>query len=160
MKYFTIPELCCSTSHPSLVEIPKECSVEYSNLVNLIENLLDPVRAALGQPITVSSGYRPTALNKAVGGSKTSNHVTGCAADCNTGNKGTDNLEIIRTLLSLNIPYDEIIAERAVFNKDGSLMSCKWVHLALRPKDNRSKLIYTEDGKTYHPLKVGMKLSK
>lgn len=156
MTYFTVNELCCSTSHPSLVEIPEEGSVEYSNLVNLIENLLDPIRTALGQPITVSSGYRTTALNKAVGGSKTSNHVTGCAADCHS----TDNVKIIEALLSLNIPFDENIAEGAVFNKDGTLSSCKWVHLALRPENNRSKLLYTADGRTYHPLKWNVRLSK
>lgn len=160
MKYFSIPELCCSTSHPSLVEIPEEGSVEYSNLVNLIENLLDPIRTALGQPITVSSGYRPTALNKAVGGSKTSNHLYGYAADCHTGNDGTDNVKIIETLLSLGTTFDECIAEKAVFGKDGTLSSCKWVHLALRPSGNRSKLLFTTDGRTYHPLKWNVRLSK
>lgn len=156
MKHFSIPELCCSTSHPSLVKIPEEGSVEYSNLVNLIENLLDPIRTALGQPITVSSGYRPTALNKAVGGSKTSNHLYGYAADCHS----TDNVKIVEALLSLKIPFDECIVEKAVFNKDGSLVSCKWVHLAYRPQGNRYKLLFTEDGKTYHSLKVVPKLSK
>lgn len=160
MTYFTVNELCCSTSHPSLVEIPKEGSDEYNNIKNLIENLLDPVRAALGQPITVTSGYRPTALNKAVGGSKTSNHVTGCAADCHMGNNSTDNVKIIEALLSLNIPHDEYIVEYAVFGKDGSLVSCKWVHLALRPSGNRSKLLFTTDGRKYHPLKWNVRLSK
>lgn len=156
MKYFSVPELCISSSHPSLVKIPEEGSVEYSNLVNLIENLLDPIRTALGQPITVSSGYRPTALNKAVGGSKTSNHLYGYAADCHS----TDNVKIIETLLSLGTTFDECIAEKAVFNKDGTLLSCKWVHLALRQSGNRSKLLFTTDGKNYHPLKWNVRLSK
>lgn len=159
MTYFTVNELCCSSSHPSLVKIPEEGSAEYNNIKNLIENLLDLVRAALGQPITVTSGYRPTALNKAVGGSKTSNHLYGYAADCHTGNNGTDNVKIVEALLSLKIPFDECIVEKAVFKKDGTLSSCKWVHLALRPSGNRSKLLYT-DGKTYHPLKWNVRLSK
>ena len=160
MKYFTIPELCCSSSHPSLVVVPVEGSTEYANLEGLIDFLLDPIRTVLGSPITVSSGYRPPRLNRAVGGSTTSNHVTGCAADCHTGRGGKDNLKIIETLLSLDIPYDECIAERAVFDDDGVMLFCSWVHIALRPVGNRSKLLYTEDGKTYHTLKVGPKLSK
>lgn len=160
MKYFTINELCVSGSYPRLVVVPKEGKTEYNNLKNLIENLLDPVRENLGKPIRVTSGYRPPRLNKAVGGASNSNHLYGLAADIHTGNDSTDNVKIIESLLNIGIKYDECIAEGAVFDKNGNLVSCKWVHLALRPNNNRHKFIYTTDFKTYHPLKKTTKITK
>lgn len=160
MKYFSIRELCVSSSYPHLVRIPIEGSTIYSNLKNLIECLLDPIREKLGKPIIVTSGYRHPKLNKAVGGSKTSNHLYGYAADIHTGNNGTDNVKIVEALLELNIPFDECICEGSVFNKDNELVSCKWIHVALRPNNNRNKLLYTTDLKNYYRLKTGVKLSK
>ena len=160
MKYFTIEECSVSASYPRLVVVPKGGSTEYNNLKNLIEKLLDPVREKLGKPIIVTSGYRNEKLNKAVGGAKNSNHLYGCAADIHTGNDSSDNIGIIESLLNLGITYDECIAEGALFNKEGELVSAKWVHLALRPYNNRHKFIYTTDFKTYHPLKMTTKITK
>lgn len=160
MKYFTINELCVSGSYPRLVVVPKEGTTEYANLKNLIEKLLDPVRERLGAPVRVTSGYRPPRLNKAVGGAANSNHLYGFAADIHTGNDSTDNVKIIESLLNLGIVYDECIAEGAVFDKSGNLVSCKWVHVALRTSNNRKKFIYTQDFKTYHPLKKTTKITR
>ena len=157
MKYFTIKELCVSGSYPKLVEIPKEGTKEYNHLVYLINNLLDPVRERLGKAVIVTSGYRPPKLNKAVGGASNSNHLYGHAADIHI--KGS-NVEIIEALLTLNIPYDECIAEKAVFNREGELTGCEWVHVSVRPTGNRSKLLYTSDMKTYHILKRKTKITK
>lgn len=159
-SYFTISELCCSSSYPKLVEIPKEGSLEYNNLLNLINNLLNPIREKLGKPIRVTSGFRNKKLNTAVGGASNSNHMTGCAADIHTGNDSSDNVKIIEVLLSLGIPYDECISEKAVFNKAGELVSCSWVHLAYRHNNNRRKFIYTSDMKHYYPLKFTTKITK
>lgn len=160
MKYFNINELCVSGSYPRLVVVPKEGTTEYANLKNLIEKMLDPVRERLGAPVRVTSGYRPPKLNKAVGGASNSNHLYGCAADIHTGNDSTDNVKIIESLLNLGIVYDECIAEGAVFDKSGNLVSCKWVHVALRPSNNRKKFIYTSDFKSYHPLKKTTKITR
>lgn len=153
MKFFSIKELCVSGSHPSLVEIPKAGTTEYNNLVRLIETLLDPVREKLGQPIKVTSGYRPDKLNKAVGGSPTSNHRYGCAADIMTGKSYADNLKIVDALLATGLAYDECIIEGAKFDSKGKLTGCQWVHLAKKASGNRTKFIYTSDFKTYHVLK-------
>lgn len=158
MKYFSVKEMCVSGSHPKLVEIPKEGSTPYKNIVFLIENLLDPIREKLGKPIIVTSGYRPKKLNAAVGGSPTSNHLTGCAADIHV--KNGSNVEIIEALLELGITYDECIAEKSVFNKKGELTDCSWVHVALKPSNNRRKFIYTVDMKNYYPLKHTTKITK
>lgn len=159
-NYFTVSELCCSGSYPKLVQIAKEGSTEYNNIMNLINKLLNPLRERLGKPIKVTSGYRPLALNKAVGGAPNSNHLYGCAADIHTGNDSSDNVSIVTSLLSLNIPYDEVICEGAIFNKNGELVSCKWVHVALRQTNNRRKFLYTVDFKHYYPLKYSTKISK
>lgn len=154
-SYFTIKELCTSGSHPNLVEIPGEGTDTRRNLQNLIDKCLDPVREKLAQPVIVTSGFRPKRLNDAVKGAKNSNHLYGYAADCHTGNNSTDNVKIIKAVLKLGIIYDELIAEGAKFNGDGTLKSCDWVHVAVKPnaKDNRMKCLYTIDKRTYSPLK-------
>ena len=159
-NYFTLNELCCSGSYPRLVEIPKENTSEYKNIMNLIQNLLNPIREKLGKPIRVTSGYRPAALNKAVGGAANSNHLYGCAADIHTGNDSTDNVKIVEALISLGIPYDECISEKSLFNKSGELVSASWIHVALRPYNNRKKFLYTSDMKHYYPLKCSTTITK
>ena len=52
-----------------------------ANLGELVDAVLDPLREKYGRPIHVSSGYRCPRLNRAVGGSATSQHVKGEAAD-------------------------------------------------------------------------------
>ena len=159
MRYFSVKELCVSGSHPSLVVVPKAGTTEYNNIVFLIENLLDPVRERLGQSIKVSSGYRPDKLNKAVGGSSTSNHRYGLAADCTTGRSYADNLKIVDSLLATGLQYDECIIEGARFDGKGKLTGCQWVHLAKKRSGNRMKFIYTVDFKTYHALVKKQNLS-
>lgn len=160
LKFFSVRECCCSASHPKLVEIPKEGSTIYNNIVFLIQSLLDPIREKLGKPIIVTSGYRPKPLNDAVGGSKTSNHLYGCAADIHTGNNSTDNIKIVYAILELGIDYDEIIVEGSEFNKSGELVSAKWIHVAVKPTGNRKKFLYTTDFKNYYKLKKTTKITK
>jgi uncharacterized protein YcbK (DUF882 family) len=82
MKYFTIKELTrTSTGKPN---VPG--SAETANLTNLVEKVLDPLREAYGKPIRVNSGYRSMAVNMAVGGAATSQHLKGEAADITAGN--------------------------------------------------------------------------
>ena len=87
MKYFTIPELCASATaqREGIDNRPPECA--YHLLHVLVEQLLDPIREAWGEPIVVSSGYRCKELNALVGGAKNSHHLLGCAADLIAGNK-------------------------------------------------------------------------
>lgn len=153
MKYFTIKELCVSSSHPRLVEIPNSWSQEYKNLVRLIDTVLDPLRAKLGKPVRVTSGYRPEMLNNAVGGSKTSAHRYGLAADINTGNNASDNITIVSTILENSIPYDQVIIEYPSFDKDGNIVSARWIHVGLSKTANRKQLLYSTDGRTYKAVK-------
>ena len=90
-------------------------------------------------PIIINSAFRNPAVNKAVGGSLTSNHLTGCAADIRV--LGMEQLIRYAAIL-LDISdkakkdFDEILMER----KGNSL----WLHFAVRPEKNRRKIKFLE----------------
>jgi len=71
----------------------------------LVETVLQPLRDAFGAPLEVNSGYRCPQVNKAVGGSATSQHVKGEAADI----KADQPLELARLAESLKLPFDQMI---------------------------------------------------
>ena len=79
-SYFTLEEMCKSDTANALniVNVPNATVITHLN--ELIE-FLNPLREAWGSAIRVNSGYRCPQLNRAVGGSKTSVHVIGYAAD-------------------------------------------------------------------------------
>ena len=88
-------------------------------------------------PIVISSGYRSEEVNRLCGGAKGSNHLTGCAVDIHC--YGPEQMiRMARILLDIadetKREFDELILE-----KRGSTY---WVHLAVRPKDNRRKILF------------------
>lgn len=80
--------------------------------------LLEEVRAVCGTPIIVSSGYRSPQVNAGVGGSKTSQHVVGCAADIRALKMSIN--ELMQKIVRSTIQYDQVIIE---FNS--------WVHISV-----------------------------
>ena len=87
------------------------------------------------EPIIISSGYRSPEVNRKVGGSATSNHLTGCAVDIRV--YGIEQALRYAVILmdyadETRQDYDELLIER---NRSG----CYWVHFAVRPMDNRRK---------------------
>ena len=87
------------------------------------------------EPIVLNSGYRSPQLNKKVGGSLTSNHLTGCAVDISVA--GIEQAMRYAVILmdyadETKQDYDEIIIEK---NSRGAI----WLHFAVRPRDNRRK---------------------
>ena len=87
-----------------------------ANLTRLAA-LLEQVRALVGGPITISSGYRSPALNKAVGGAANSAHVLGLAADISTTKLTSKALAML--IRQSDIAFDQLIYEG------------NWVHIAL-----------------------------
>ena len=87
------------------------------------------------EPIIINSGFRSAEVNRAVGGSPTSNHLTGCAVDIRVC--GMEQLLRYAVIL-LDISdeskedFDELLLERK-----GPVM---WLHFAVRPNDNRRKV--------------------
>ena len=87
------------------------------------------------EPIVISSGYRSPEVNRKVGGSATSNHLTGCAVDIRV--YGIEQALRYAVILmdyadETRQDYDELLIER---NRSGRY----WVHFAVRPKENRRK---------------------
>ena len=82
VKHFTISELTYSSKAKELhIDNTPFSYAIIDNLTNLVETILDPIREAWNAPLIITSGYRSDALNKAVGGAKTSAHRYGLAAD-------------------------------------------------------------------------------
>lgn len=128
MKFFTIQELTKSTTaqQKGIKNIPSK--EQEQNLIALVENILDPLREAYGGPIIVTSGYRCPALNKAVGGAKNSQHMTGQAADIRTvKDTRAENKKLFDLIQKLKLPFDQLIDEH---NLD-------WVHVSYSNRNRR-----------------------
>jgi hypothetical protein len=81
--HFSLAEFAVSASHPHLVRPVPAHFVSYARL--LVVLALAPLRAELGRPVRILSGYRDVELNKAAGGSPTSQHTMAQAVDVTTG---------------------------------------------------------------------------
>lgn len=132
MKYFTVAEMMRSDT-AARKGIDNKIPKEYlDNVLQLIEKVLDPLREAYGKPIIVTSGYRCPALNKAVGGSATSDHMKGCAADIHgTPNTKAENKRLFHMIQSLGLDFDQLIDEKGF----------SWVHVSYREDNNRKQVL-------------------
>ena len=135
--HFTIGELT-KTSAKGIDNTPSHAAVLI--LKNLCENWLEPLREKSGGPILINSGFRSEAVNRAIGGVKGSNHLTGCAVDIRV----TGPEQAIRyACILLDIAdgskrdYDELLIER-------SPKGTYWLHFAVRPKENRHKVRFIQ----------------
>lgn len=95
----------------------------------LMWNVLDPIRRMWGKPIIVNSGYRCPELNAAVGGSATSQHMKGEAADITAGDP-TKNKELFDMIAQSATPFDQLIDEK----------NYRWIHVSYRPNGRRNIL--------------------
>ena len=87
MRHFTIKELCRSATAQRLGIDNTPPASAVTALHALVNHVLDPLRDAWGGPIHVNSGYRCPELNKIVGGTPTSQHQRGEAADITVGTR-------------------------------------------------------------------------
>ena len=111
------------------------------NLRRLCQLVLQPLRIKLGRPVVITSGYRSPVLNRAVGGSPTSHHMQGRAADLIV--PGMTPLVVCRAAHQLRLPCVQIIHEFG-----------RWAHLAVALPDERTQLLTAKlvQGKTrYEP---------
>lgn len=102
------------------------------NLVLVAENIFQPLREHFDKPIGVSSGYRGEELNKAINGSKSSDHCQGRALDLDADIFGDlTNAEIFNYIKD-NLEYDQLIWEF------GDREEPNWVHVSYREGHNRN----------------------
>lgn len=106
----------------------------------LCAQVLEPVRARFGRPVKISSGYRSPALNRAIGGVASSQHVKGEAADFEV--PGVSNLEVAQWMMR-RLNYDQLILE---FYHPGQPNS-GWVHVSYREPYRNQELTF--DGRRY-----------
>ena len=135
-QHFSLGELTKTSAKTPDGNIPARVHIE--NLKNLCVNWLEPLRQVQG-PIVINSGYRSEAVNKAIGGAKGSNHLTGCAVDIRvTGIEQA--IRYANALLDIaegGKEFDELLIER-------SPKGTYWVHFAVRPKENRHKVRFLQ----------------
>ena len=120
-KNFTLDEMCKSKDARKLriKNVPSPAVV--CRLRALCENVLQPLRDYMGEPVIINSGYRSPELNKKVGGVRDSQHLIGEAADINC--KGSmEYANRIIEFIMMNLKFDQLILER---NKGAF-----WVHVS------------------------------
>lgn len=105
-----------------------------SNLKLLCENILQPLREKLGVEIIVTSGYRAKRTNNAIGGSDTSQHILGQAADIKV--KGLSTIELCQKIKEFDLPFDQLIEEFG-----------QWVHVSYSERNRRQILQATKKGR-------------
>ena len=138
--HFTIEELYASATAKDKGIDNKPNIQQMINLVYLASYVLEPLRVAMKEPIKIGSGFRSPALNKAVGGVYTSQHLKGQAADLyidGDRKKGRKWFEYIRD----HLPFDQLIWEKNP--KTGS----EWVHVSF---------VYPDFGKNRHQVIDGL----
>ena len=136
-EHMTLAEL--TKTNTGIENVPNEAQVEnLKRLCRWLERLRRRWNERYGEgddPIVINSGYRSPAVNKAVGGAPTSNHLTGCAVDIRVA--GLEQLLRYAVIL-LDISdeskedFDELLLER-----NGAVM---WLHFAVRPSGNRRRV--------------------
>ena len=160
-QHFTLGELCKTSVKTKDGNIPSHVHIEnLRRLCGWLEMLRDEYNhrygglTRMGQspsasqaahswdspcvseaPIIINSAYRSPAVNKAVGGAPTSNHLTGCAVDIRCEGK-EQAIRYACILLDISDesqePFDELLIEQSA--------KSIWVHFAVRPEGNRKKV--------------------
>jgi len=143
-KNFTLDEFVVTSTGLDNVPGPQEIE----NLRLLVENIMQPLRTYLNRPIVISSGYRSQLVNTAIGGSATSQHSKGQAADFSV--PGMTNAQIIDAIRALKLPYDQLIDEQ--------LKGKNWIHISY-VRNGRRQWMTARDGDNgkakYETVQIG-----
>lgn len=119
-KNFTLSELIISQTALRMRLDNTPTDQIKRNLKITAQKILQPIRDHYNLPVVVTSGYRSVAVNRAVGGSSRSQHVTGQAVDFTVPT--IDNFTVA-TWISKNLKYDQLILEFYTGGNSG------WVHV-------------------------------
>ncbi|MCR5680074.1 MAG: hypothetical protein K6G08_07700 [Prevotella sp.] len=136
--HFSLAEMTRTST--GLKNVPNEAQVKnLAYLCRWLEMLRDEWNKRYGDgddPIIISSAYRSAAVNRAVGGASTSNHITGCAADIRCA--GIEQaIRYTTILLDISDESQEAFDELIIEHRGVTW----WVHFAVRPQNNRRKVL-------------------
>ena len=117
---------------------------QLANLKAMCENVLQPIRDYFGKPVRISSGLRVPELNAAIGGSTTSDHCKGMAADIEI--PGVDNKELAEWI-GENLEFRQLILEFYTGDPESG-----WVHVSYDYNDNKQQVLTAtkQNGKTVY----------
>ena len=140
-KNFSLSEITHSNTAKRLGIENEPTETHLQNMQHLINDLIQPLRDSIG-PIRISSGYRNPSLNRAIGGSRSSQHCKGEALDIQFWQMGKMMNELIyEWILDSGLEFDQMINE----------FDFAWIHISLKAKDNRKQVLEAyrdEDGDT------------
>ena len=135
-EHFSLAEL--TKTKTGIENVPNEEQVEnLKRVCQWLEQLRRRWNNLYGEgddPIVINSGFRSPAVNKAVGGVPTSNHLTGCAVDirCVGIEQALRYAAILLDISDLNKEdFDELLIEQK-----GRVI---WIHFAVKPSGNRRR---------------------
>ena len=144
------------SKHLSLAEVTRSETAKRKGVSNmptpehlenfklLAEKVFEPIREHFGVPIHISSGYRSKELNKAIGGSSSSEHCEGRAIDIDMDGSasGVTNKQIFN-FIKENLDFNQLINE----------FDYSWVHVSYNPNGKQRKQVLNavkKGGKTYY----------
>lgn len=138
--HFKLSELCVTNN-----KLYKQKNLEYGRTIKTrledLADFLEKVRDVCGCPLLVTSGVRCPELNAAVGGAKTSQHLSGHAADFIPQGKETIQSVFCR-IYDSHLIYDQLILEES----GGKI----WIHISHKNMNDRRQALYY-NGKKYVP---------
>jgi len=116
---------------------------DIANLIDIATHVFQPLRDHFDVPIAVSSGFRCKELNKAVGGSKTSEHMVGRALDLDADTHGGVTNKEVFEFIKKNLEFNQLIWE---FGNDENP---EWVHVSYHKGNNKKRVLRAmRDGKS------------
>ena len=142
-EHFTLEELTVSetAARKGLSNTPdNDALFDLKRLAAFLES----IRETIDKPIKINSAYRSPEVNASVGGSKTSQHCKGQAADIRVAGMTPD--QVVQAIIAAKLPFDQVIRE---FDS--------WTHVSIAPKDKAPRkmaLIIDKKGtRPYAPKK-------
>lgn len=137
-EHFTLDELLASqTATRHGIDMTPDDEV-LENLSVLVVDFLEPLRVEVDSPMIITSGFRPPELNTRIGGSPTSAHRFGRAADFHV--VGMTPFAVAESAFAIGLKYDQLILE-----------FFKWVHLGTAVDPREQELTATHvDGKVHY----------
>lgn len=137
-EHFSIDDLAITTEKAYIEQNKKEAEKYKGKLTTLAVTLLEPIYVKYNG-ILVTSCFRCPSLNKAIGGTTSSQHILGQAADFVMKDKATKLIDVFNWIKDKSgLRYRQLILEKN-----------QWIHIAITNNDGKlnENLIY--DGKTY-----------